>query len=76
MEADRSDQAEEHLHGSEELSMKSIDLAALELQAKRMRRIQAGCELLRDLLAAVLIGALLCAPILWQMAVDAGWWRD
>lgn len=51
-----------------------IDLAALELQAKRLRRIQAGCELLRGLAASIFVGLLLCSPIFYQMAVDAGWW--
>ena len=56
--------------------MKPIDLHSLEKQTRRMRRIHAGCALMRDLLAAICIGAILCAPIFWQMAVDAGWWRD
>lgn len=54
--------------------MNPIDLVAVARQAKRLRRIQAGVSLLRDLFAAVFVGALLCAPIFYQMAVDAGWW--
>lgn len=53
-----------------------LDLAALELQAKRMQRIQAGVELLRDLLASILVGLLLCSPIFYQMLVDAGIFKD
>lgn len=56
--------------------MKPIDLADIALQAKRMRRIHAGCALLRDLAASLLIGAILSAPIFYQMGVDAGWWKD
>jgi F0F1-type ATP synthase assembly protein I len=56
--------------------MKPIDLAAVERQAKRMRRVQAGVDLLRDMLAAIFVGLLLCSPIFWQMAVDAGIFKD
>ena len=50
----------------------NVDLAAVALQAKRMRRVEAGVKLLQ----ALFIGLLLSIPLFYQMGVDNGWWRD